>query len=188
MKFKTHKCDRSNHGLLSFSHCHVRLFATPWTAACHAPLSMGFPQEYWSRLPFPSPGDLSHSRDQTCVSWIGRQILHHWATREAHGYLVKLDCIFQDTIKSDSDTISSRNYKCDVLLGWEKWSIQIIHKSTCGPGKNRSIFPRIKFSFPWKPQSTKGGQWPQRRNLAYVERAGFTIGWSKTLCEAPHAH
>ena len=34
-------------------------FATPWTAACQAPLSIGFPrQEYWSRLPFPSPGDL----------------------------------------------------------------------------------------------------------------------------------
>ena len=30
------------------------------TAACQAPLSMGFPrQEYWSGLPFPSPGDLS---------------------------------------------------------------------------------------------------------------------------------
>ena len=38
---------------------HVRLFATPWTIACQAPLSMGFPrQEYWSGLPFPSPGDL----------------------------------------------------------------------------------------------------------------------------------
>ena len=36
--------------------------ATPWTVACHAPLSMGFPrQEYWSGLPFPSPGDLSDS-------------------------------------------------------------------------------------------------------------------------------
>ena len=33
---------------------------TPWTIACQAPLSMGFPrQEYWSRLPFPSPRDLS---------------------------------------------------------------------------------------------------------------------------------
>ena len=32
---------------------------TPWTIACQAPLSMGFPrQEYWSRLPYPSPGDL----------------------------------------------------------------------------------------------------------------------------------
>ena len=38
---------------------HVRPFATPWTVACQAPLSMGFSgQEYWSGLPFPSPGDL----------------------------------------------------------------------------------------------------------------------------------
>ena len=34
----------------------VQLFATPWTVACQAPLSMGFSrQEYWSGLPFPSP-------------------------------------------------------------------------------------------------------------------------------------
>ena len=37
----------------------VRLFATPWTVAYQALLSMGFSrQEYWSGLPFPSPGDL----------------------------------------------------------------------------------------------------------------------------------
>ena len=37
----------------------VRLFATPWTVAYQAPLSMGFSrQEHWSGLPFPSPGDL----------------------------------------------------------------------------------------------------------------------------------
>ena len=37
----------------------VRLFATPWTAACQAPLSMGFSRhEYWSGLPLPPPGDL----------------------------------------------------------------------------------------------------------------------------------
>ena len=31
--------------------------ATPWTVACQAPLSMGLAsQEYWSGLPFPSPG------------------------------------------------------------------------------------------------------------------------------------
>ena len=35
-------------------------FVTPWTVAYQAPLSTGFPrQEYWSGLPFPSPGDLS---------------------------------------------------------------------------------------------------------------------------------
>ena len=38
----------------------IQLFATPWTVAYQAPLSMGFSrQEYWSGLPFPSPGDLA---------------------------------------------------------------------------------------------------------------------------------
>ena len=38
---------------------YVRLFATPLTVAYQAPPSMGFSrQEYWSGLPFPSPGDL----------------------------------------------------------------------------------------------------------------------------------
>ena len=37
----------------------VRLFDTQWTIACQALLSMKFPrQEYWSGLPFLSPGDL----------------------------------------------------------------------------------------------------------------------------------
>ena len=37
----------------------VKLFATPWTIARQAPPSMGFSrQEYWSGLPFASPGDL----------------------------------------------------------------------------------------------------------------------------------
>ena len=50
-----------NNTLLLLSH-QVRSdsFATPWTVACQAPLSMVFPrQEYWSGLPFPSPGDLA---------------------------------------------------------------------------------------------------------------------------------
>ena len=34
---------------------------TPWTVAYQAPPSMGFSrQEYWSGLPFPSPGDLPY--------------------------------------------------------------------------------------------------------------------------------
>ena len=37
----------------------VLLFVTPWTVAYQAPLSMGLSrQQYWSGLPFPSPGDL----------------------------------------------------------------------------------------------------------------------------------
>ena len=42
---------------------HIWLFATPWTAACHGPLSIGFSrQEYWSGLPISSPGDLPNPR------------------------------------------------------------------------------------------------------------------------------
>ena len=38
---------------------HVQFFATPRTVAHQDPVSMGFPrQEYWSGLPFLSPGDL----------------------------------------------------------------------------------------------------------------------------------
>ena len=40
---------------------HVRLFVTPWTAACWASLSMEFSrQEYWNGLPFPPPWDLAN--------------------------------------------------------------------------------------------------------------------------------
>ena len=64
----------------------VRLFATPWTITYWAPRSMGFSrQEYWSGLPFPSPGDRENYktlvkeikedtnrwRNRPC-SWIGR--------------------------------------------------------------------------------------------------------------------
>ena len=55
----------SNHVLLHTLCCmlsrfsRVQLFATPWTAAHQAPLSMGFSrQEYWSGLPCPPPGGL----------------------------------------------------------------------------------------------------------------------------------
>ena len=45
---------------------HVQLFTTLWTVACQAPLSMGLSrQEYWSGLPFPSPGDLPNPAIET---------------------------------------------------------------------------------------------------------------------------
>ena len=46
--------------LLLLSHfSRVRLCVTIWTAACQAPLSVGFSRQgYWSGLPCPLPGDL----------------------------------------------------------------------------------------------------------------------------------
>ena len=59
------------------------LFVTPWTLALQAPLSLRFSrQEYWSRLPFPSPEDLLTLEPNPCLL-LGRRILCHWATREA---------------------------------------------------------------------------------------------------------
>ena len=58
----------------------------PMDCSHQASLSVGFSrQEYWSGLPFPSP-ECSWLRDRTHVSYIGRQILYHWASREAHIY------------------------------------------------------------------------------------------------------
>ena len=52
---------------------HVRLFATPQTVARQVPLPMEFlRQEYWSGLPFPSPGDVPNPGLLHC-----RQILYH---------------------------------------------------------------------------------------------------------------
>ena len=53
---------------------------TPCTVAHQAPLSMEFSrQEYWSGLPFPSPGDLPDPgiKPKSLVSCIGRLVLYH---------------------------------------------------------------------------------------------------------------
>ena len=72
-------------GLLLFSRSVVSdSFGTLWTVACQAPLSTGFPrQEYWSALPFLSPGESSWPRypiHVSCISCPGRWSLVHWAT------------------------------------------------------------------------------------------------------------
>ena len=62
---------------------HVWLFATPWTVAHQAPLSMEFSrQEYWSRLTISYCRGSSQPTDWNCISCIGRGILYHWAATE----------------------------------------------------------------------------------------------------------
>ena len=68
----------------------VWLFVTPWTVACQAPLSMGFSrQEYWSGLPFPSPGGLPspgwNPGLQAC-----RQTLYHLSHQESQAVYKRL--------------------------------------------------------------------------------------------------
>ena len=68
------------------------LLLLPWTVACQASLSMEFPrQEYWSGLPFSSPGDLPNQGSNPC--------LLHWQvdsfTTEPPG---KVMCVFMYTV------------------------------------------------------------------------------------------
>ena len=61
-----------------------QLFETPWTGVCQAPLSMGFSrQEYWSELPFPSPGDLPDPGIEPRSPTLEEEDFNLLATREA---------------------------------------------------------------------------------------------------------
>ena len=71
---------------------HVRLFVTPWTVVYQVLPSMGFSrQEYWSGLPFPSPGDLPDPRIEPRVSHIVGRCFIVWATREVSVPLFFID-------------------------------------------------------------------------------------------------
>ena len=72
-------------------------FATPWTIARQAPLSVEFSrQEYRSGLPFSSPEAQSLTQGLNSCLLHGRQILYYWATREA---LLSSNSIFSVSFK-----------------------------------------------------------------------------------------
>ena len=51
---------------------------TPWTVACQAPLSMGFPrQKYWRGLPFPPSGDLPDPGIEPLSPALARGFFNH---------------------------------------------------------------------------------------------------------------
>ena len=75
----------------------IRPSATPWTAAHHAPPSMGFSrQEYWSGVPLPSPSNwqstANHSRSRVFIFfWMRHHRLQGWTcetTERAREYFV----------------------------------------------------------------------------------------------------
>ena len=63
-----------------------RLLATPWTSAHQAPPSMGFSsQEYWSRLPLPSPKKAECRRINAFELWCWRRLLRVlWTARRSN--------------------------------------------------------------------------------------------------------
>ena len=125
------------------------LFATPWTVACQAPLSMGFSrEEYWSALPFPTPGDLpdpgiepaspAWQADSWPLSHLGRP--SWWWGRQQSGNKARIgilrsvvsttqrwslrSCFFPQFFafsKSSSNLFLSPFCHLLSLLGWTGW-------------------------------------------------------------------
>ena len=96
----------------------VPLFATPWIVAHQAPPSMGFSrQEYWSVLPFPSPGESSQPRDRTHVSHIAGRRFNLWATREFLVNVFHSELQFAITCYRGPKIITHPN-TCYTLLLW----------------------------------------------------------------------
>ena len=107
------KSQGKNHIILNISAgarwlSHIWLFATPWTVARQAPLSMGFSrQEYWSGLPSPSPGDPPCPGIEPASPHLlnCRQILYQWATMDTQYNLTGHNWV-------------------DVGSEWEGWKLQ----------------------------------------------------------------
>ena len=100
---------------------HVWLFSNSWTAAHQAPVYGVFQARIleWVAISF-SRGS-SHTRDQAHVSCIGRWIIYHWATREAHIYIythMYRLFSFMRLLKFEISSWSFKNYNvwyCDII-------------------------------------------------------------------------
>ena len=100
---------------------HIRLFATPWTVACQASLSVGFSRQehwsgYWSTLP-PSSRASFWPRDQICVSYvfcISRQVL----------YLLALP--------GSRELQFIQGFSCSLLVR--------LHSASCGPQSLKALW------------------------------------------------
>ena len=71
-------------------------FTIPWSVACQAPASMGFStQEYWSGLPFPSPGDFPSPGIECTSPILTGRFFTTSATWEAQFDLVQFSSLAQ---------------------------------------------------------------------------------------------
>ena len=72
-------------------HTYTNIYVTPWTVAHQAPQCMGFSrQEYWSELPFPSPGDLPNPGMEHKSPALAGRFFTIWATMETHIYMYEI--------------------------------------------------------------------------------------------------
>ena len=117
-----------SHCTLMLSHfSHVQLFATPLTAACQIPLSIGFSrQEYWNRLPCPPSGDLPHSRMEPTSFMFPASAGGFFSTSSTFGLQSLLKFL---SSRRTSQEIMSLPYKIWQVL-WQSSSVLIPREFT----------------------------------------------------------
>ena len=112
--------------------------ATPWTVAYQAPLSMGFSrQEYWSGLPFSSPGDLPDPR----IEPISPGLVGGFFTTEPSGKSQR-DREKSQIQKASKALVYLVNHQVDSLdlfLSWASLVAQMVKASAYNAGDLGSI-------------------------------------------------
>ena len=102
---------------------HVRLSATPWTVAYQAPPSMGFSrQEYWSGVPFTSPGDCPYPGNEP-RSLHCRQILYHLS--QLPGSRVALFVLLQGSFCCCSSSLYHNHYQLKIPRTVQESSVSL---------------------------------------------------------------
>ena len=104
----------------------IQLSVTPWTTACWATLSMGFlRQEYWRRLPFPSPGNLPNSGIEFgSPAYSTAKILHYNSSLQIF-FFGDQECVIQINLCT-VDTNKARQTLSVLLLTRRIFQINLI--------------------------------------------------------------
>ena len=122
----------------------VRLFVTPWTVAHQAPPSMGFSrQEYWSGLPFPSPGDLPDPGIQPTSPALEADAL----TSEPPGKPEYTEELYKEDLHNpDNHYGMITHLEPDILKCKVKWALGSItmNKASGGDGIPVELFQILK--------------------------------------------
>ena len=107
----------------------VWLFATPWTVAHQAPLSMEFSrQKYWSELPFPTPGDLPDSgiklASLVSPALPGGLFITEppWKPMKSYGWQIQVQTLFFWAPKSLQMVIAAMKLKDAYSLEEKLWA------------------------------------------------------------------
>ena len=117
------------------------ILATPWTVARQAPLSVGFSrQEYWSGLPFPSPGDLPDPGIKSeSPALQGNSLL----TEVIHG-IYKLKQVSECNSQEHLLHFSKRQQACWSVSGFYLFFISVFCPILCDLNSQRTPAPRSR--------------------------------------------